>query len=152
MKFHPKDSPEFALRRSLKKGRKGAKAASTPEATIQAQTEAYLDALGLPYVRIPAFVLRAAFAYRPGAHGAELGAMRQAAEYLRGLPDLLVLDGKGHALPLELKTDAKASKLNAAQRLWRTAIGTIEARSFEEAKAAIDEWRHQAEGPTKSEQ
>jgi len=99
----------------------------------QELTEQYLGVLGLPYVRIPAYVLKAAFGYRPGATGAELGAMRDASAYLKGLPDLIILDSAGRALAIELKTDT--GKLSAAQRLWRAAIGTKTARSFEEAKA-----------------
>ncbi len=142
VKVHPKDNPAFLLARNIApRGRKGPAKAKTPEAVTQELTERYLDALGLPYVRIPAYVLKAAFGWRPGVTGAELGAMSQASAYLKGLPDLIVLDAKGRALPIELKTEAKASKLSAAQRMWRTAIGTKEARSFEEAKALIDAWR-----------
>lgn len=114
--------------------------AKTPEEAIQCMTERYLDACGLWWFHMPAYVLRAAFAQRR-ASGAEMGAMAAAAARVRGLPDLLIWDGKGRCLPIELKTEAKASKLTAAQRLWRTAIGTREARSFEEAKAIIDAWR-----------
>ena len=140
VKIHPKESPAFLLARNIAKNRrKGPAKASTPEAVTQELVEQYLGHLGLPYIRIPAYVLRAAFGYRPGASGAELGAMREASAYLKGLPDLIVLDASGCALSIELKTDT--GKLSAAQRLWRTAIGTKTARSFEEAKALIDAWR-----------
>lgn len=142
VKIHPKDNPAFALPRNIApRGRKGPAKAKTPEAVTQELVEQYLDALGLPYVRIPAYVLKAAFGWRPNATGAELGVMRDASAYLKGLPDLIILDKTGRALAIELKTEAAQSKLSAAQRLWRAAIGTKEARSFEEAKAMIDEWR-----------
>lgn len=153
VKVHPKDNPAFLLARNIaKKGRKRPAKASTPEAVTQELTEQYLGRLGLPYVRIPAYVLRAAFGYRPGASGADLGAMREASAYIKGLPDLIVLDANGRALPIELKTDT--GKLTAAQRMWRTAIGTKTARSFEEAKAMIDAWRSPlpAEGAAKPQQ
>ena len=141
VKVHPKDSKDFLLARNIApRGRAGRAKASTPEATTQALVEQYLDALGLQYVRIPAYVLRAAFGYRPGASGAELGAMAAASGYLKGLPDLVILS-QGKYLAIELKTDAKASKLSAAQRMWRVAIGTYEVRSFEQAKDLIDAWR-----------
>ena len=141
VKVHPKDSKDFLLARNIApRGRAGCAKASTPEAVTQDLTEQYLDALGLQYVRIPAYVLRAAFGYRPGASGAELGAMAAASSYLKGLPDLIVLSPTGRFLALELKTDAKASKMTAAQRMWRAGIGTREARSFEEAKRIIDAW------------
>lgn len=117
--------------------------ARTPEQAIQDQTEAYLDLLGLKWFHMPPYILRAAFGAARHS-GAELGAMARAAAIVRGLPDLLIWDGKGRCLPIELKTEAKASKLTAAQRLWRAAIGTHECRSFEEAKAVIDTWRAKA--------
>jgi hypothetical protein len=115
--------------------------AKKPEEITQELTEQYLDALGLPWFHMPAYILQSAFAYGQTPTGPQLGAMSRAAAIVRGLPDLLIWDGKGRCLPIELKTEAKASKLTAAQRLWRAAIGTVEARSFEAAKAAIDSWR-----------
>lgn len=119
------------------------KKAKTPEEVTQSLVEKYLDALGLQWFHMPPFVLRAAFAHTNRAAGAELGAMSRAAAIVRGLPDLLIWDPRrpGLCLPIELKTEAKDSKLSAAQRQWRTAIGTREARSFEEAKAIIDAWQ-----------
>lgn len=140
MKIHPRDIG-LALPRILKpKRQKGRSKASTPEDSTQELVEQYLDAVGLWWFHMPKYVLRAAFGRR-AASGAELGAMSRAAEQVRGLPDLIIWDGKGRALNIELKTDAKASKLSAAQRMWRAAIGTQEARSFEEAKKIIDEWK-----------
>lgn len=140
MKIHPRDVG-LANPRMIGKKPKGRRKATTPEDTIQSLVEQYLNRQGIPFIRIPAYVLRAAFGWRPGVSGAELGAMREASGYLKGLPDVIAMDDRGRALPIELKTDAKASKLSAAQRMWRAAIGTKEARSFEEAKRLIDEWR-----------
>ncbi len=142
VKIHPKDNPAFLLARNIApRGRKRPAKAKTPEAVTQELCEQYLGLLGIPYVRIPAYVLKAAFGWRPNATGAELGAMKESSHYLKGLPDLIILDAKGRHLSIELKTEAAASKLTAAQRMWRAAIGTKEARSFEEAKAMIDAWR-----------
>lgn len=113
--------------------------ASTPEQVTQDLTEQYLSALGLAWFHMPPYILAAAFRRRPMS-GAELGAAHQASQIVKGLPDLLVFSPTGRFLALELKTDAKTSKLSAAQRLWRAEIGTREARSFEEAKNIIDAW------------
>lgn len=130
----------LAQRPTGKTARKPRKA-KTPEEVTQGLTERYLDALGLKWFHMPPYVLRAAFGWRKDRTGPEMGAMAGAAAIVRGLPDLLIWDARGRCLPIELKTDAKASKLSASQRAWRTAIGTKEARSFEEAKALIDAWR-----------
>ena len=95
----------LAQRPSGKTPRKPRKA-KTPEAVTQALVEKYLDACGLWWFHMPPFVLRAAFA-RGAASGAELGAMARAAAAVRGLPDLLIWDGRGRCLPIELKTEAK---------------------------------------------
>jgi hypothetical protein len=102
----------------------------TSEATIQGLVEAYLRALGVPYIRIPDAAYRAIFA---GA--ASVGTKREAAEYLRGLPDLIILY-RGKFLALELKKDG--GKLTGHQRIWRDAIGTKVAMSFEAARGLID--------------
>jgi len=148
MKVHPR----FALMAGLEntqvglaerpKGKrsKAPRKAKTPEAVTQELVERYLDTLGLKWFHMPPYILRAAFGAARHS-GAELGAMARAAAIVRGLPDLIIWDGKGRVLNIELKTEAKASKLTAAQRMWRAAIGTKEARSFEEAKAEIDAWR-----------
>lgn len=139
LKTHPKDNPAFLLARSLKpKARKRPRKATTPEAVTQDLTEQYLDALGLPWFHLPAYVLRAAFGWSAHRTGPELGAMKEAAGIVRGLPDLLIFHPDGRCLPLELKSDT--GKLTAAQRMWRTAIGTREARTFEAAKEIIDAW------------
>ena len=149
-----KANPRFAMLHGIEgaqtglaqrpQGKRAPRKAKTPEEVTQRMTERYLDALGLKWFHMPPYILRAAFAQRR-ASGAELGAMAGAAAIVRGLPDLLIWDGAGRCLPIELKTEAKASKLSASQRMWRAAIGTREARSFEEAKAIIDAWRSEAE-------
>lgn len=140
MKIHPRDVG-LALPRILKpKRQKGRSKASTPEEVTQDLVERYLDALGIPWFHMPPYILSAAFRRRPMS-GAELGAAHRASEVVKGLPDLLIFSPTGKFIAIELKTDAKASKLSAAQRMWRSAIGTREARSFEEAKKIIDEWR-----------
>ncbi len=146
----PKANPRYSLMHGIEgtqtglvtrpQGKRGPRKAKTPEEVIQGLVEAYLDALGLKWFHMPPYVLRAAFGWKADRTGPEMGAMAKAAESVRGLPDLLIWDGRGRCLPIELKTEAKASKLTAAQRAWRTAIGTKEARSFEEAKALIDTW------------
>ncbi|HLP41250.1 MAG TPA: hypothetical protein VK465_07060 [Fibrobacteria bacterium] len=141
------DGAQTALaQRPAGKRQRAPRKAKTPEAVTQELTERYLDALGLPWFHMPAYVLRAAFGMARHS-GAEIGAMARAAAIVRGLPDLLIWDGKGRAIAIELKTEAKASKLTAAQRMWRAAIGTHECRSFEAAKAVIDAWRAHGEAP-----
>jgi hypothetical protein len=128
---HPKDVG-LALPRILRPKRKRARPSGPSEASIQGLVEAYLRLRSVPYFRVPDAAYRAIFAGQ-----ASHGTMREASAYLKGLPDVLLLVG-GRYLALELKRDG--GKLTAAQRLWRAAIGTRVAHSWEEAQEIINEF------------
>ena len=134
--IHPRDVG-LANPRRLGKPRRAGKPSDPPEATIQAHAEAYADLLGIPRLHIPAILLRAAFAPH-GASGGELWALRNAAAEVGGFPDLVLFRG-GRFLAMEFKRGS--NKMTASQRRWADALGTIECRSFEAAKAEIDRWR-----------
>lgn len=123
----PRDG-DLKFARTLHRKRK-AKLDPTPESTIQEFTEAYLVLRNIPFIRIPDSVYAAVFGF--GRNGASYGA----SEYLKGLPDLTILY-RGRYLALELKRDG--GKLRASQRVWRDAIGTVVAHSFDEAQGIID--------------
>lgn len=129
-RLHPRDAGLKFARTLKSKAR--VKRDPTPEAVIQDLTEQYLRRLGVAYFRIPNAAYRAIF-----AGNASIGTKREAAEYLRGFPDLLILS-EGRFLGLELKRDG--GKLRASQRIWRDSIGTKVAESFEAARVAIDEF------------
>ena len=134
--IHPRDIG-LANPRMLKR-RKSAPRTKTPEATIQAQVEEYLNIRRIPFLHIPAYILRAAFSFRPG-FGADIGARAQAAEAIRGFPDLVLFNAECRAyLSLELKSSI--GKMTHAQKRWQAALDTRKATSFEQAKGIIDAW------------
>jgi len=134
IKVHSKDVG-LKFPRNIGKDTKKTKA-DVPEDTIQSFVEQYLDALHIPYLRIPAVVYAVVFG-RKSRSGAELNALRDAKEKIGGFPDLLIMKD-GRYLPLELKTEI--GKLNTAQKRWKYAIGTLVPRSFESARKIIDEF------------
>jgi hypothetical protein len=140
VKIHPKDSPDFLLARNISpRSRKRAAKASTPEAVIQDMVEQYMDARGIPYLHIPAFLLNAAFAMRGKVDGAVMGAMRNAAASVRGFPDVVGFNPRNFTYcPIELKTEI--GKMTDSQEMWARAIGTKTCRSFDEARATLDTW------------
>lgn len=122
------------------KVRKPAKKAGRPEAVLQEQVEAYCAALGLQTFHMPEYVLNAAFGWNANRTGPELGAMRDAAEEVRGLPDLLIFHPMypGRLKAIELKTEV--GKMTSSQKTWQVRLGTSLCRSFEAARAEVDMW------------
>lgn len=121
------------------KKKKATRRAKAPESTIQDACEAYLDALGVEYLHIPAYVLNAAFSGRAGVTGGQLWAMSAAVQYIRGFPDLMVFHpNRKRYLAVELKTEV--GKLTDNQRKWQAGIGTIVCRSFEEFRITFEKW------------
>ncbi len=106
----------------------------TPEAVIQGQAEAYLDACGLFYIRLPDSLMRVVFA----SPQIPIWTKREVADCLKGLPDLTILKD-GRYLAVELKRDG--GKLSEAQRDVQRAIGTVVCESFAQFKQAVDNWR-----------
>lgn len=134
----PKDQG-LAFPRTLKR-KKSAKRASKPESVTQELVEVYCHAIGLETFHMPAYVLNAAFGWKPNRTGAEFHAMKEASQEVKGLPDLLIFDSKrpGRLIAIELKTEI--GKMTAFQKIWQQRLGTTLCRSFESAKQAIDNW------------
>lgn len=110
--------------------------AKTPEAAIQAQVEAYIEAIGLASFHIPDALLRAGFAQgKPVSY-----ALINAAAEVRGFPDLIIFDPMRHGFVLCLELKTAIGTMTANQRQWQKTVGSRLCRSFEEAKAEIDEW------------
>lgn len=106
----------------------------TPEAVIQGQAEAYLDACGLFYIRLPDSLMRVVFA----SQSIPIWTKKEVADCLKGLPDLTILDA-GRYLAVELKKNG--GKMSSAQRDVQRAIGTVVCDSFAAFKQAVDNWR-----------
>ncbi len=123
-----------ALLPAMKKKRTSPKA-KTPERIIQAQVDAYIELRGLFCLRIPDWLLSSIM---QNQH-IPIHVKRALSDILKGMPDNLILSHDRRSLPLELKTDI--GKLSASQREVKTAIGTVVARSFEEARAEIDRFK-----------
>lgn len=105
----------------------------TPEAVIQSQAEAYLDALGLFYIRLPDSLMRTVFA----TPGIPIAVKCEVADCLKGLPDLTIMRA-GKYLAIELKREG--GKMSTAQREVQREVGTVLCSSFEEFRAAVDSW------------
>ncbi len=105
----------------------------TPEAVLQGQAEAYLDLLGVFYIRIPDSLLRTIFA----TPGIPIYVKCEVADCLKGVPDLTIIKD-GRVLPVELKREG--GKMSTAQREVQRAIGTIQIERFEDFKALVDGW------------
>lgn len=123
------------------KAKKKAVKASEPEAVIQAQVEAYCALVGLECFHVPEYVLNAAFGWKSNRTGPELGAMADAAEEIRGLPDCLIFNPMRHGLVLPGEIKTEIGVVSKAQAKWRKILGTRIWRSFEEARIDIDQWR-----------
>jgi len=108
-----------------------------PEESLQKKCEAYLDACGLRWLHVPSSVGRAcAFGSR-----LSIGQKVEIADYLRGVPDLLVFSGRGEgpfvrALLVELKVGR--NKMSAGQRRWADNTTVVECRDFDTFKALVD--------------
>ena len=106
----------------------------------QEQVEAYCHLRGLETFHMPAYVLNAAFGWKPNRTGAEFHAMKEASQEVKGLPDLLIFDSKrpGRLIAIELKTEI--GRMTQFQKIWQQRLGTNLCRSFEEAKQCVDNW------------
>jgi hypothetical protein len=123
MLLKPKDKP----RRTTKP--------KTKEKEIQSLVESYLRAKHIKYTRFPDSLYRYIF----GIGGVPVHIKAQLAEYMRGVPDLIIyMQSKeyNYTLLLELKTET--GKLSQGQKNWGQGLSVAVARSFQEAKTAID--------------
>ncbi len=110
----------------------------TPEAVLQGQAEAYLDLLGVFYIRLPDSLMRVVFS----SLSIPIWTKAEVSDCLKGLPDLTILKG-GQYLAVELKREG--CKMTTAQREVQKAIGTIQIERFEEFKRVVDEWLGKAD-------
>lgn len=131
---HPRDvGLKFARQVGKRKPRPRA---TFKEKDLQNLVEQYCDLLHIHRLHIPEFLLNAAFRQR-NLSGGELWAARDAADEIRGLPDLILFRA-GRFLAIELKTEV--GKMTGSQDLWQARLGTKVCRSFEQAKQEIDQW------------
>ena len=122
------------------RNRQGMIDSSPPEADIQREVEAYVEARGIYYTRIPDSLFR--WIYGAGS-SVPVWVRAMIGRYLKGQPDMILLkpmgNGKGcFALPLELKR--AGGKLSPEQVRTQEAIGTKVAHSTSEAIAFIREF------------
>ncbi len=123
MLLKPKDKP----RRTAKP--------KTKEKEIQSLVESYLKANHIKYTRFPDSLYRYIF----GIGGVPVHIKAQLAEYMRGVPDLIIyIPSKiyNYTLLLELKTES--GKLSQGQKNWGKGLNVLVAHSFEEAKEEIE--------------
>ena len=111
-----------------------------PEESLQKRCELYLDACGLRYLHIPSSVGRAC---SMGSR-ISIGQKVEIADYLKGVPDLLIFSGRGagpfvQALLVELK--AGRNKFSAGQRRWADNTTVNECRDFDAFKVLVDVFR-----------
>ena len=134
----PRSTPAEPSKPPRLKG--GLKVSGPPEADIQREVEAYVEARGIYYTRIPDSLFR--WIYGAGS-SVPVWVRAMIGRYLTGQPDLILMkpmgNGKGcFALPLELKR--VGGKLSPEQVRTQEAIGTKVAHSTAEAIAFIREF------------
>jgi hypothetical protein len=105
---------------------------SNPEAILQRQCESYLEILGLDFLHIPNSFWSSLFLNK------SFGALNECSDYLKGWPDLLIFDGKGHYLAVELKTEI--GRLSKKQADKKRSLGGFLIRNFEDFKMEVDKW------------
>ncbi len=130
---------DFALPK-YRKAKKSKPKASTPEAVIQRQVENYCALVHLECFHIPEIML-AVFKRKEGRTGAELGALHDAAEMVKGWPDCSISDPRYHGYTLYLELKTEIGKMSPYQKRWLRVLGTKVPRSFDAARADIDAWR-----------
>lgn len=105
-----------------------AKGVTEPESAVQEKAEAYLEAIGMRYIHIPA-PLQHWIRFHCPAWIAKLASI-----YLKGIPDLVIFHQNGRYLLLELKTEK--GTVSQSQESWskglklEVAYGWIEAEKI----------------------
>lgn len=147
LSINPKDiGLKFARTLKTKKRRTLNPLDSKTEKPLQDACETWLEKKGIAYLHIPAFILSAGFAYRPGISGtAAAGAMRNAAKDIRGFPDLCIFhpDQKHYRVD-ELKS--RTGSLTDAQEKWKTALAGKVFRNFDEWRIDVEKWLENPNG------
>lgn len=114
------------------------------EKPLQEACEAWLEARGIVYLHIPAYLLSAGF-NRPGFSGSAIaGAMMNAAKDVRGFPDLCIFHPDAlHYIAVELKS--RTGTTTKHQNEWLHALGGLVIRNFDEFVMIIEGWLKQPE-------
>ena len=110
----------------------GAHATTEPEAKLQEHCEGYLDYLKVPYIRIP----DAIWSNRVPPH-----TRKQCARYLKGLPDLMIVDPAdkyNRLLCVELKR--KGGTATGGQKNWGRKMQMVIVRSLDDFQQVVDEF------------
>ena len=136
MRYRIPTSSAIAYPKPRRVKRKVARA-QTPEAALQGICEEYLDALGLRWLHIPKGALTIC-SWQSGAH---IAAKREVADYLKGVPDLLVFGPRmaqdyPRCLLVELKVGK--NKRTEAQLRWAAATVVHEVRDFDRFRELVD--------------
>jgi len=120
---------------------------SKTEAPLQEACEKWLEARGIVYLHIPAFLLNAGFTGGAKA-GPEWYARNNAAKDVRGFPDLCIFHPDAlHYIAVELKS--RTGTTTTHQDEWLHALGGLVIRNFDEFVMIIEGWLKQPEPEAK---
>lgn len=103
-----------------------------PESILQVQCEKYLELLRLEYLHFPNSMWCTIMQSR------NFGVINECSDHLRNWPDLLIFDGKGRYLAIELKS--KIGRESHGQKDKKRSLGGLVLRTFEDFKAEVDKW------------
>lgn len=131
MKFIPKPGQSLLFPKMKKAKRKIR--STNPEALLQNQCESYLELNGIEYLHIPNSMWASLFQNK------SFGALNECSDYLKGWPDLLIFDGKGRYLAIELKTET--GKASHAQNDKKRSLAGHICRDFNSFMGIVNEWR-----------
>ena len=135
-KLNPRDAGLKYPRRKKVKSRLG----KTPESTLQAAVEQYLDLKGMRWLHVPDSIYRLCAMSAP----TPIHIKHEISKYLKGVPDLLVFKGDRY-IGIELK------RLNAtarqAQKKWMKGLNVYVVDKFPEAVDLIDRFNTNMEVP-----
>lgn len=111
------------------------------ESALQQQAEGYLEACGIPYIRIPDNLWGYLMSYAPE------WVKFVVINYLKGIHDLTILFPSGRYISVELKRNEKLD-YSTAQKSWRDNIGLDNSyliSSFEDFQEVVDKIRMEEE-------
>jgi hypothetical protein len=130
-----RECPDFAFPKQHRTKDRHNRKASAPEAPLQSFTNSFLEAKGVPYIRIPEEVYYSIFA-NPSI---PVHVKKWVSENIKGLPDnvcILPITPKFNLCwAVELKSDI--GKQTARQRDWARQISVVVARTQAEIVAGL---------------
>lgn len=107
---------QYNKKRRLRKSKRNNFKSKGKEAILQEQAEGYLEACGIPYIRIPDNLWSYLMSYSPD------WVKFIVVKYLKGIHDLTILFPNGRYISVELKRNEKLD-YSVAQKSWRDNIG-----------------------------